>query len=142
MENEELCMVVWKLMEKHHSKGIHEFNKIVSEGVIRESLIRRSLDNVTSIIISCAGLEQRLNQANTQNFSVEHKSPREKIIVKQFLENHSHDPVEDKGAIQLSSKQGLIEKIKAERFPHASNQNSSSPGLHTKLAKSSTSPRT
>lgn len=59
MTNQDLCAVVWKQTKNPDIKSIHELNKIAAERVIRESLIQRSLDNVTTVIISFSALEEK-----------------------------------------------------------------------------------
>lgn len=59
LENEDIIKEVWNLLYTREASDIHELNKLAVEAILRESLLKKSLDNVTSVMITFAGLADR-----------------------------------------------------------------------------------
>ena len=59
LENEEIINTVWDIIKTKGSQtnNVHELLKYCVEGIIKEALLRKSLDNVTAIIIAFSNLE-------------------------------------------------------------------------------------
>lgn len=51
MTNEEVIGVVWNTINSRKGKNIHDTIKIATEDIIKEALFKKSLDNVTAIVI-------------------------------------------------------------------------------------------
>jgi len=61
LTNEDTIGVVWETLKKREAKSIHDLLKLGVENIIRESLLRKSLDNVTAIIIAFSSLEYKFS---------------------------------------------------------------------------------
>jgi len=61
MSNEEVIKSVWDTINTEESTDIHELLRLASENLIKETLLKKSFDNVTAIIVAFPALEQKLN---------------------------------------------------------------------------------
>jgi len=61
LTNEDVIGVVWDTLKKREAKSIHDLLKLGVENIIKESLLRKSLDNVTAIIIAFSSLEYKFS---------------------------------------------------------------------------------
>jgi protein phosphatase 2C family protein 2/3 len=61
MTNEDTIGVVWDTMKKREAKSIHDLLKVGVENIVKDSLLRKSLDNVTAIIIAFSSLEYKFS---------------------------------------------------------------------------------
>jgi len=51
LSNEEVVEIVWSTVKSKKAKTLHEAMKMAVESIIREALLKKSLDNVTAIIV-------------------------------------------------------------------------------------------
>lgn len=59
MTNEEIIGAVWDSFKKREAKTVHELTKMAAENILKESMLRKSLDNVTSIVVAFSNLEYK-----------------------------------------------------------------------------------
>lgn len=68
LENDDIIREAWNLLHSKEATNIHEFNKLAVEAILRESLLQKSLDNVTCVMITFSGLEERfIAEANNSH---------------------------------------------------------------------------
>lgn len=61
LSNNEIIECVWQTkQDKHKYKSIHEFCGLAVENVINLSVYRKTLDNITVVMLGLEGLEKRL----------------------------------------------------------------------------------
>lgn len=70
LTNEEIIGIVWDTFKKKDVPPIHEGLRISVENVLKESLLRKSLDNVTAIIVAFSNLDYK-----TSNFDMPEARP-------------------------------------------------------------------
>ena len=70
MSNEDIIGVVWENFKKKESPNIHDGLRTSVEGILKESLVRKSLDNVTAIIIAFSNLDYKYS-----NFDLPQERP-------------------------------------------------------------------
>lgn len=72
VSNESLIQTVWDTQKTAPEKNVHEISKLGAENIIRQAMLNRSMDNVTVIMISLAGIENGI-QALQQNLYFDRK---------------------------------------------------------------------
>lgn len=93
--NEELISVVWKQMQldANADQDLHQFAKVATEGVVKESLLKKSLDNVTALLLFLPGFEEKFKQECETRRSLNRHSSRNKLKLDQFELPSSLSPV-------------------------------------------------
>jgi len=81
MSNEEVIKCVWDTINTGETSDIHELLRLASENLIKETLLKKSFDNVTAIVVAFPALEHKLNpdvavQATTEMNNELTLSPR------------------------------------------------------------------
>jgi len=61
MTNDEIIGAVWDCFKKREAKNIHELTKLAAENILKESMLRKSLDNVTAIVVALSNLEYKFS---------------------------------------------------------------------------------
>ena len=56
LSNEEIAEIVWSIVKSKKAKTLHEAMKMAVEAIIKEAMLKKSLDNVTAIIICLSNL--------------------------------------------------------------------------------------
>ena len=67
LSNEEIIGSFWDSVKKKEAKNIHEGLKLGVESIIKESLLKKSLDNVTAIIVAFSNLEYKFSHFDMQD---------------------------------------------------------------------------
>ena len=57
LSNEEVIGIVWNTINSKQKLSIHEVMKFAAENIIKEALIKKSLDNVTALVICFSNLD-------------------------------------------------------------------------------------
>lgn len=74
--NTSLIESVWASLKSGQTSNLHEFCKIGVESIIREALIKKSVDNVTAILIVFESMEKMIaNQHSKLNERTSDKTP-------------------------------------------------------------------
>ena len=63
LSNKEVIQGAWNALRAVPSADIHQLSGLAVEAVMRLAFVRRSLDNVTVVLIGLAGLTSRLTSA-------------------------------------------------------------------------------
>lgn len=91
LSNEEVIGIVWNTINSFKQRlNIHEIMKLASESIIKEALIKKSLDNVTALVVCFGNFEESRNP--------------EQILAKPIMQNELkiqrrwNDPQDDERA--------------------------------------------
>lgn len=60
LDNEDVTGIVWEAAQKNRASDIHKQSAICTEFLMKESLIRKSMDNVTIVMIALSGFRHAL----------------------------------------------------------------------------------
>ena len=60
LNNKDAIKAIWETVTIHKFKTIHEFSGKAIENLMRESLMNKTLDNITSVMISFKNLKDTL----------------------------------------------------------------------------------
>jgi len=63
LSNEEVVEIVWSTVRSKKAKTLHEAMKMAVESIIREALLKKSLDNVTAIIVCLNNLGYKVKNS-------------------------------------------------------------------------------
>lgn len=76
LSNEELVEIVWNSVKSRKKLSLHEAMKFAAEDIIKEALLKKSLDNVTALVVCF------------NNLGFESKQP-DQILTKSIIQNES-----------------------------------------------------
>lgn len=75
MTDSDVAKSVWETVEKRETIDIHEMMRLAAENLVKEALLQKSFDNVTTLIVAFPALEQRIKSPPPMLTEPEVKEP-------------------------------------------------------------------
>ena len=138
LSNEEVIGIVWNTINSRKGKNIHETIKLASEDIIKEALMKRSLDNVTAIVIcfSNFGYKTQLYESINGKTMLQNSMKMSQRWEYYQSENESGRPLVSREKSQsFPIKSPLVLSPRTELMPEKSNIKSMSPKRGLELIK-------